>query len=255
MNDTTSGGNKMEKGMERAGNFLPRVDDAAGNPNAVDNRMVSLTAPASSAAEQYRSLYYRLERMRELRPLKVVGVTSAMPGEGKTVTTVNLALAAARANPERRILLIDADLRRGQVAQVLGVRGRPGLAELLSGENEVRDLVRRFHSTRMAVITAGSTPEEPTQALASARMKQFLKLVRDHFDEVYLDLPPTLPFADATILGHQADGLLMVVRANHTQAAAVNQAVDQLAGAPILGCVLNGAEMSDTPYLKSYYQK
>ena len=111
---------------------------------------------------------------------------------------------------------------------------------MLSGESEVRDLVRRFHSTRMAVITAGATPEEPTQALASARMKQFLKLVRDHFDEVYLDLPPTLPFADATILGHQADGLLMVVRANHTQASSVNQAVDQLAGAPILGCVLNG---------------
>ena len=96
----------MEKTMERAGNFLPRVDETAGSPNAVDNRVVSLTAPASIAAEQYRSLYYRLERMRELRPLKVVGVTSAMPGEGKTVTTVNLALAAARANPERRILLI-----------------------------------------------------------------------------------------------------------------------------------------------------
>ena len=244
----------MDKTMERAGNFLPRVDESAGNPNAVDNRMVSLTAPASSAAEQYRSLYYRLERMRELRPLKVVGVTSAMPGEGKTVTTVNLALAAARANPERRILLIDADLRRGQVAQVLGVRGRPGLSELLSGECEVRDLVRRFHATRMAVITAGGTPEEPTQALASARMKQFVKLVREHFDEVYMDLPPTLPFADATILGHQVDGLLMVVRAHVTQASSVTQAVDQLAGAPVLGCVLNGAELNDTPYLKNYYQ-
>lgn len=252
MNNTGSEGNKMEKTMERAGNFLPRVDESAGSPNAVDNRVVSLTAPASIAAEQYRSLYYRLERMRELRPLKVVGITSAMPGEGKTVTTVNLALAAARANPERRILLIDADLRRGQVAQVLGIRGRPGLAELLSGECEVRELVRRFHATRMAVITAGGTPEEPTQALASARMKQFLKLVRDHFDEIYVDLPPTLPFADASILGHQTDGLLMVVRAHHSQAKTVTQAMEQLGGAPVLGCVLNGAEMSAAPYLKEY---
>ncbi|HYO51683.1 CpsD/CapB family tyrosine-protein kinase [Archangium sp.] len=245
----------MEQQMERAGNFLPRVDDAAASPNAVDRRVVSLTAPASSAAEQYRSLYYRLERMRELRPLKVVGVTSAMPGEGKTVTTVNLALAAARANMERRILLIDADLRRGQVAGVLGIKGRPGLAELLSGECEVRDLVRRFHATRVAVITSGATPEEPTQALASARMKQFLKVVREHFDEVYMDLPPTLPFADSAILGHQTDGLLMVVRASVTPARAVNQAMEQLGGAPILGCVLNGAEMSDTPYLKNYVRK
>ena len=154
--------------------------------------------------------------MRELRPMKVVALTSAMPGEGKTVTTVNLALAAARANPERRILLIDADLRRGQVAQVLGMRGKPGLSELLAGECEVRDVVRRFNATRLAVIPAGAVPEEPTQVLASARMKQFLKLVRDDFDEVYMDLPPTLPFADAAILGHQTDGVLMVVRANVT---------------------------------------
>jgi capsular exopolysaccharide synthesis family protein len=255
MNNAKPGRNEMEQTMERAGNFLPRVDDSAGSPNAVDRRVVSLTAPASSAAEQYRSLYYRLERMRELRPLKVVGVTSSLPGEGKTVTTVNLALAAARANMDRRILLIDADLRRGQVSEVLGIRSRPGLAELLAGECEVRDLVRRFHATRMAVITSGATPEEPTQALASARMKHFLKVVREHFDEVYVDLPPTLPFADSAILGHQTDGLLMVVRANVTPGKAVNQAVEQLGGAPILGCVLNGAEMSDTPYLKNYLRK
>jgi protein-tyrosine kinase len=245
----------MERTMERAGNFLPRMDEAAGTPNAVDGRVVPLTAPASSAAEQYRSLYYRLERMREMRPMKVLGVTSSLPGEGKTVSTVNLALTAARANVERRILLIDADLRRGQVATTLGIKGRPGLAEVLSGDCEVREVVRRFQSTRMAIITAGRTPEEPTQALASARMKQLLQLLREHFDEVYMDLPPTLPFADAAILGHQSDGLLMVVRANVTPTRAVQQAVEQLGGAPILGCVLNGAEVGDTPYMKNYLKK
>ena len=105
----------MDRRMERAENFLPRVDEQAspqrsGPPGGDAHR------PGLGAAEQYRSLYYRLERMRELRPMKVVAVTSAVPGEGKTVTAVNLALAAARANPERRILLIDADLRRSQVA-------------------------------------------------------------------------------------------------------------------------------------------
>ena len=86
------------------------------------------------AAEQYRTLYYRLERLRELRPMRVVAFTSAMPGEGKTVTAVNLALTAARATPDRRILLIDADLRRSQVAELLGFSAQPGLAELLSGD-------------------------------------------------------------------------------------------------------------------------
>jgi protein-tyrosine kinase len=245
----------MDRTIERAGNFLPRVDESAGNPNAVDRRVVTLTAPASVAAEQYRTLYYRLERLREVKPMKVVAFTSAMPGEGKTVTAVNLALAAARANSERRILLIDADLRRSQVAQVLGIRNKTGLAELLAGECDVRDVVRRFHATRLAVIPAGATPEEPTQVLAGSRMKQFLKAVRDNFDEVYIDLPPTLPFADAAILGHQADGVLMVVRANVTPSKAVNQAVEQLHGAPLLGCVLNGAEVNTTPYLKNYVKK
>jgi protein-tyrosine kinase len=245
----------MDQTIERAGNFLPRVDESAGHPNAVDRRVVSLTAPASVAAEQYRSLYYRLERFREAKPMKVIALTSAMPGEGKTVTAVNLALAAARANPERRILLIDADLRRSQVGTVLGIRGKSGLAELLAGECEVRDVIRRFHGTRLAVIPAGSTPEEPTQVLASLRMKQFLQAVRENFEEVYIDLPPTLPFADAAILGHQMDGVLMVVRANVTPIRAVNQAVEQLGGAPILGSVLNGAEVNTTPYLKNYMKK
>ncbi|RKG92771.1 polysaccharide biosynthesis tyrosine autokinase [Corallococcus sp. CA053C] len=245
----------MDSTMERAGNFLPRVDESAASSNAVDRRVVTLTAPASAAAEQYRTLYYRLERMREQRPMKVVALTSAMPGEGKTVTSVNLALAAARANPERRILLVDADLRRGQVAPTLGMRNKQGLSELLAGECDVRDVVRRFNATRLAVIPAGATPEESTQVLASARMKQFLKAVREGFDEVYVDLPPTLPFADAAILGHQMDGVLMVIRANVTPSKVVNQAVEQLAGAALVGCVLNGAEVNATPYLKNYVKK
>ncbi|AEI66679.1 MULTISPECIES: CpsD/CapB family tyrosine-protein kinase [Myxococcaceae] len=245
----------MDQTMERAGNFLPRVDDNPTGGNAVDRRVVTLTAPASAAAEQYRSLYYRLERMRDLRPMKVVALTSAMPGEGKTVTSVNLALAAARANPERRILLVDADLRRGGVAATLGMRNKTGLAELLAGDCEVRDVVRRFNSTRLALIPAGVTPEDTAQVLASGRMKQFLKAVREGFDEVYIDLPPTLPFADAAILGHQADGVLMVIRANVTSGKAVHQAVESLGGAPIVGCVLNGAEVHSAPYLKNYEKK
>ena len=242
----------MDSSMERAGNFLPRVDETATAVNEVDRRVVTLTSPASMAAEQYRTLYYRLERMRELRPMKVIGFTSAMPGEGKTVTACNLALAAARANPERRILLIDADLRRSNVARTLGIKGKPGLTELLTGDVQVSDALRRFQATQLHVMVAGGVPEEPTQVLAGARMKHLLKAVREGYDEVYVDMPPTLPFADAAILGHQADGLLMVVRAHQTPVRSVHQAVEQLGGAPLLGCVLNGADTFSAPYLKDY---
>jgi capsular exopolysaccharide synthesis family protein len=242
----------MDQTMERADNFLPRVDESSITPNQVDRRVVSLTAPASTAAEQYRTLYYRLERLRELRPMKVVALTSAMQGEGKTVTSVNLALTSARANPDRRILLLDADLRRGQVGEVLGCGNKPGLADFLAGEAELNQIVRGFKATRLAVIPSGAVPEEPTQLLASARMKELLQAVRANFDEVYVDLPPTLPFADAPILACQADGVVMVIRANVTPSLRVDHALEQLAGAPVVGCVLNGAELSSTPYLKSY---
>lgn len=242
----------MDQSMERAGNFLPRADEGSGAANEVDRRVVTLTAPASSAAEQYRTLYYRLERMKEMRPMKVIAFTSAMPGEGKTVTTVNLALTAARANPDKRILLIDADLRRSQVATMLGVRSRPGLSELLSGDADAMDTVRRFRTTPLAVIPAGGTPEEPTQLLASSRMKGLLAKVRGSFDEVYLDLPPTLPFADSAILGGMSDGVVMVIRAGATPMRQVGQAIEHLAGAPVVGCVLNGAQQSAVPYIKSY---
>ena len=236
----------------RTENFLHRSDGSSVTSPPVDARVVSLTAPGSVAAEQYRSLYYRLERLREQRPMKLVAFTSATSGEGKTVTAVNLALTSARANPDRRILLVDADLRRGRVAEVLGFRARPGLSELLSGDAELREVVRRFKANRLAIIPSGQPPEEPTQLLASPRMKELLRAVRDGFDEVYLDLPPALPFADASILGTLSDAVVLVVRANATPGKHLHQALEHLAGSSVVGCVLNGAAMASTPYLKSY---
>jgi protein-tyrosine kinase len=245
----------MDQTMQRTGNFLPRVDEAEGARNEVDRHVVSLTAPASVAAEQYRTLYYRLERMRAVRPIKVIALSSALPGEGKTVTAVNLALTAARANLDRRILLVDADLRGSQVAHVLGLRSRPGLSELLQDECQFEDAVRRFRMTRLTALPSGAIPEEPGPLLAGQRMKELLKAVRENFDEVYVDLPPSLPFADAAILAPQTDGLLMVVRAGVTSSRQVSLAIEHLAGAALVGCVLNGAEGSAAPYLKKNYAR
>lgn len=242
----------MNRRMERADNFLPRVDAGAHPPNAVDRTVVSLTAPASQAAEQYRALYYRLDRLRETRPMKMVAFTSAVMGEGKTVTSVNVALTAARATFDRRILLLDADLRRSQVGEMLGFRGRPGLSELLAGECNLPAALRRFRATRLAVLPAGGPSEDPTGLLAGAKMRELLTALEGAFDEIYIDLPPTLPFADAPILANRADGVVMVIRARVTSSEHVESALEQLASAHVVGCILNDAEPATLPYGKRY---
>lgn len=230
--------------LERTGNFLTRTESGLGR-NEVDRRVVTLTAPASGAAEEYRALYFRLEALRTQRPLKIVAVTSSSAGEGKTITAVNLALTAAAMCPERRVLLVDADLRRGQVADRLGMKSRPGLAELLAGECSPSEAVRRFVSVRLAVIPAGGSPEDAARLVASERMVRFLDAMRSGFDEIYVDLPPVLPYADASILGRRMDGVMLVVRARQSRGWHVQEAVDRLAGSPLLGCVLNGADMGE----------
>lgn len=237
----------MDQTIERSGNFAARVD-VNGSFNEVDSRVVSLTKPASSAAEQYRVLYHRLERVRAVRPLKLVGFTSALSGEGKTITAVNTALAAAAANPDRKVLLIDCDLRRPKVHEYLGLRSQPGLTDVLRSECEVGQAVRRFASTRLAVLPAGAAVEDAADLLHSARMRQLLQLCGEHFDEIYIDAPPCLPFADANILASQCHGVVMVVKAGATSSRRVAQALSHLGDAPVLGCVLNGVDVAELAY-------
>lgn len=237
----------MERQLERAANFLPRAEAEAFGRNEVDGRVVSLTAPSSQAAEQYRTLYYRIEQRRRKGPLQVVGVTSAVRGEGKTVTAVNLATVSAQSSRDRRVVLVDADLRRGQIAAALGLKKKPGLAELLAGECEPDEAVRRFRGISLAVVPAGIAEQEPASLLAGGRMGSFLGWLRQAFDEVYVDVPPALLFADASILGCLCDGMVMVVRAQVTSRTLVHQALGALAGIPVIGCVLNGGDSTWGP--------
>ena len=237
----------MNPTIERSGNFATRVDTNAAF-NDVDNRVVAITQPASAAAEQYRLLYHRLEHVRVSRPLKTVAFTSALPGEGKTLTTVNLALAAAAANPDRRVLLMDCDLRKPTVHTLLGLTPQPGLAEVLRGEAQVPAAVRRFSSTRLAVMPAGGKVEEAADLLHSSMMRQLLQHAGEHFDEVYIDAPPCLAYADAHILATQCHGVVMVVKAGETSSRRVSQALSQLHDAPLLGCVLNGVDAAELAY-------
>lgn len=238
----------MAEQIEKAGNFLPRVE-VRNHERRREASLVAVNAPASVAAEQYRMLYHRLERTRLQRPLKLVAVTSAVSGEGKSVTAANLALVAAAADGSRRVLLVDADLRRPRLGWLLDVEERPGLGDFLAGDATLPEVVRKVPGSALMVMPAGPPREDAGQLVASTTMRTFLEQARSHFDEIYLDVPPVLPVADGALLAAQSDGTVLVVRAGSTSRGLVWQAVESLGGSRVLGCVLNGVETAEVPYL------
>lgn len=229
--------------------FLERIE-GGGAEVTIDERLVAITDPQGAAAEQYRMLLHRLRYARSLRGDAqggaVIAVTSAVREEGTSLTAANLALTAARAG-DSRVALVDCDLRCGTQAALFGMGPRMGLSDLLQGKCEIGEALGRFHEGQMAVIAAGKAPVEPAALLSSPRFVAALQTLRSLFDEIVLDVPPALATADASIVAHRSDGVVMVVRAEATPREQVASAVRALAGAPVWGVVLNGVEPSRVP--------
>jgi len=209
----------------------------------LDIHLVSLTAPTSFAAEQYQGLRLTVERLARARDVKVIAVSSPAAGDGKTVTAINLAGALARGSDDR-VLLIDADLRRPDVARQLGITdARLGLADALSdGRTSVADVVRRLDAYNLDVIPAGTPRAGISQILRSPRLDAFLKEARQRYAYIVLDTPPLLPVFDSALLARSVDGVLMVVSANRTPRKLLGEALNMLDPSTVLGIVFNRDE-------------
>jgi Mrp family chromosome partitioning ATPase len=235
----------MAQRGRRAGNFLPRRDGLPGS-GAVDPRVVALTAPASGEAEQYRALHQRLERARGAGPLGAVSLVAATPGEGTTLTAANLAVTAARAHRERRVILVELNLQAPGLAAALGVPPAPGVIEVLAGEAGIADAARRFHGTPLTVMCAGRSAEAlPADWMCAPELETLLEGLRANFDEVLVDLPPVLACADGVRVAARTAGVLLVIRARHATGRDVGRALELMEGLPMLGCVLNDADRSN----------
>lgn len=237
--------------------FLERVADEADQEAAdgatIDARLVALTDPMGTAAEQYRMLLHRLRYAKAVRGGAhatggtVVAVTSSVRGEGVSITAANLALTAARSR-DSRVALVDCDLRRGSIARLFGTGARPsGLSELLAGKCETGEALSRYQEGQLAIIPAGKPAGESASLLASPAFGELLAQLRNLFDEVFLDVPPALATADAAIVAHKCDGVVLVVRADVTPREQIASAIRTLAGAQVWGMVLNGVEPSRVP--------
>ncbi len=218
----------------------------------VDGRVVSLTEPSGAAAEQFRMLHLRLERLREQRPIPVVALTSAVAGEGKSLTVANLAACAARRG--RRTALVDCDFRRPAVSRLFGVEAGIGLSSVLAGSNRLAEAIRGGPLGLNLVLT-GDAPDDPAGLFSGKGFGAILDELRAGHDEIYLDLPPILPFADALVAAGAADGVVVVIRNGQTPAEQVEEAVASLTGMPLLGCVLTACGDGATAYRRYYSRK
>jgi len=228
---------------------LPQRGHETGQPSPeLGARLVNSTADFVGV-EQYRRLAASLHDAQTTQGLRVVTVTSALPRDGKTLTAVNLALTLSESY-SRRVLLIDADLRRPSVHQVLGIQNRAGLNEVLHGE--VQELPLITISATLTVLTSGRSRSTPLAGLASQRMGTLLDDCASRFDWVLLDVPPVGLLADAQILGRLTGAVILVIRAGTTPYALVERAITQIGRESIIGTVLNGVEDTSS-YAKAYY--
>jgi receptor protein-tyrosine kinase len=210
-----------------------------------DAHLVLLRRTASPVAERYRRLRLRLEQdcADAPGPPQMIVVTSAIPGEGKTTTATNLALAFAE-DQERRTLLIDADLRRPTASRFITPEPKFGLSEVLSGEATLDHALIELTDSKLWVLPSGAPRETPLELQQGDFLGSLMVELRRLFDRIVIDAPPTVPFTDAALLAAHADAALLVVRAGTTTKPLIRRARESLAGTNLLGVVLNEVEFT-----------
>jgi polysaccharide biosynthesis transport protein len=218
----------------------------------VSERIATVARPHSEIAESYRALRTAILLSRDAKLAKVLMVTSALPQEGKTTTSVNL--AAVLAQQGSRVLLIEGDMRRAGVCLKLNLKADMGLSEVLAGSTHVDPAVVHVPGIpNLWVLPAGPLALYPSEMLGSSRMKELLDDLRREFDHIIIDTPPVLTVTDAVMLSAMVDATLLVTRAGTTSKAAlrrVREVLDQV-DARIIGVVLNAMDLSQ--YGREYY--
>ena len=201
--------------------------------------------------EQFRRLAASLYHAQTAGSLKTLMVTSAWEGDGKTLTALNLALVLSESY-RRRVLLVDADLRRPSISNLSAISSTCGLSDGLKAKTDQKLSVLKLTDT-LTLLPAGRPDPDPMSSLTSDRMRRVIEEAASRFDWVILDAPPVGPIADANLLAAMTDAVLLVIRANHTQHASIQRAIDSLGREKIFGVVLNAVEEATaSEYQRTY---
>ena len=230
----------------------------AASKEAVE--LVTLDRPQSQIAESYRALRTSLLLSNLGAPPKVIMVTSALPQEGKTTTSINCAVVLAQKGA--RVLLIDADLRRPSIHKKLGLDPDTGLSNVLTGSAPLelaiaQKVIRRqapLPDLYLSVLASGTPPPNPAELLASADMRDLLVELRQQYDHIVIDTPPSLSVTDAVVLSPRADAVVLVIRSGQTTKQALRRSRDILiqVNAKVVGVLLNAVDLSSPDYYYYY---
>ncbi len=233
----------------RAGGAAPQIGSGPGP------ELVVLHEPWSVVSEAFRGLRTAVLFSAAAAPPRVILLTSAGAGEGKTVSSLNLATTLADAGS--RVLLVDVDLRRPSCHRALRIENERGLSSVLAGQLPFAEACRHLESPRLDFVPAGPTPPNPAELVGSQAMRDLLEELRGQYDYVILDSPPTLPVTDSVVLARDVDGVVLVVKGHDTPRELVRRARDKLvgAGAHMLGAVVNNVDLGwgDLYFYNRYY--
>ena len=237
----------------------PPGDDVPALWTNGNERLVTCPKAEQSVVEQYRKLAATLHHAQAERELKVVMVSSAMSGDGKTLTAINLALTLSESY-RRRVLVIDADLRRPSVHTVFELKNETGLTDSLTAATERRLPVIQATSN-LSLLLAGRPDSDPMSGLTSGRMRRLIAEAAAHFDWVIIDTPPLVLLPDANLLAAMVDAAILVVGAGRTPYKLITRAIEAVGRSRILGVVLNRVDRACVPggygygYGDSYFAK
>ena len=215
--------------------------------------LVVVNKPSSVVSEQFRTIRTNIQFSMIDETIRTIVVTSAGPSSGKSTVASNL--AATFATDDKRVLLVDSDLRKPTVHKTFKVRNNDGLTTLLTDkQSNVEDVVYRTHTEGLYILTSGAIPPNPAELLSSKRMEEVKLEMLEYFDMIIFDMPPVLAVTDAQVMSTKTDGVLFVIPKGRTTKEEVHKAKDMLekVNANVIGAVLNRVDKSDDSYYYYY---
>lgn len=227
--------------------------ESKGNPG--DDRypeLITLNSPKSTASESYRGIRTNILLSAAGSAPQVVMISSAVPKEGKTLTTANLAVTMAQAGS--KVIVLDCDMRKPKIHKVFGMTRNRGMSNLLVGNDSAEGIILHTDIPNLDIIPCGPIPPNPSEMLGSDRMAALLGTLRKHYNHILIDSSPSTAVTDAVVLSKSVDGIVLVIRAGDTAREIVKNGVAQFeaVGSRVLGAVLNGVDMGKNSYY--YYQ-